>query len=234
MASLPSFVVLCFFPFFGWDFTHAQMRTQLLRKSKWLHQRLAKFVWRLSLAASAIQMRILWAGRVSPSFALFRGYITYIYFHHRPRRKVPRHLRTRRWRHRWERRWGRHQRCTRLSPWWRVTELRTRQLTITHKTGDHVIPLYIPECRECKFCKSGKTNLCQKIRYVLYLRAFVFFFFWLHSNGFRKTRITQGQGVMPDGTSRFTCKGQTIYHYMGCSTFRYCATVIRGLLRTPF
>lgn len=61
--------------------------------------------------------------------------------------------------------------------------------------GDHVIPLYIPECKECKFCKSGKTNLCQKIR------------------------ITQGQGVMPDGTSRFTCKGQTIYHYMGCSTF---------------
>lgn len=61
--------------------------------------------------------------------------------------------------------------------------------------GDHVIPLYIPECRECKFCLSGKTNLCQKVR------------------------ITQGQGVMPDGTSRFTCKGQVIYHYMGCSTF---------------
>jgi S-(hydroxymethyl)glutathione dehydrogenase/alcohol dehydrogenase len=61
--------------------------------------------------------------------------------------------------------------------------------------GDHVIPLYIPECKECKFCLSGKTNLCQKIR------------------------ITQGQGVMPDGTSRFTCKGQTIFHYMGTSTF---------------
>jgi len=61
--------------------------------------------------------------------------------------------------------------------------------------GDHVIPLYIPECRECKFCLSGKTNLCSKIR------------------------ITQGKGLMPDGTSRFTCKGQTIYHYMGCSTF---------------
>jgi len=61
--------------------------------------------------------------------------------------------------------------------------------------GDHVIPLYIPECRECKFCKSGKTNLCQKIR------------------------MTQGKGLMPDGTSRFTCKGQTILHYMGCSTF---------------
>jgi S-(hydroxymethyl)glutathione dehydrogenase/alcohol dehydrogenase len=61
--------------------------------------------------------------------------------------------------------------------------------------GDHIIPLYVPECRECKFCLSGKTNLCQKIR------------------------ITQGQGLMPDGTSRFTCKGQTIYHYMGCSTF---------------
>eukprot|EP01087_Luapelamoeba_hula_P002586 TRINITY_DN1225_c0_g1_i1.p1 TRINITY_DN1225_c0_g1~~TRINITY_DN1225_c0_g1_i1.p1 ORF type:complete len:378 (-),score=60.79 TRINITY_DN1225_c0_g1_i1:48-1181(-) len=61
--------------------------------------------------------------------------------------------------------------------------------------GDHVIPLYIPECRECKFCKSGKTNLCGKIR------------------------VTQGKGVMPDGTSRFTCRGQSIYHYMGCSTF---------------
>jgi len=61
--------------------------------------------------------------------------------------------------------------------------------------GDHVIPLYIPECRECKFCTSGKTNLCSKIR------------------------ATQGQGVMPDGTSRFTCKGKTLLHYMGCSTF---------------
>eukprot|EP01098_Paradermamoeba_levis_P006688 TRINITY_DN2778_c0_g1_i1.p1 TRINITY_DN2778_c0_g1~~TRINITY_DN2778_c0_g1_i1.p1 ORF type:complete len:380 (+),score=128.99 TRINITY_DN2778_c0_g1_i1:130-1269(+) len=61
--------------------------------------------------------------------------------------------------------------------------------------GDHVIPLYVPECRECKFCKSGKTNLCQKIR------------------------ITQGKGLMPDGTSRFTCKGKTLFHYMGCSTF---------------
>jgi len=61
--------------------------------------------------------------------------------------------------------------------------------------GDHVIPLYVPECRECKFCKNPKTNLCQKIR------------------------VTQGRGLMPDGTSRFTCKGQTIYHYMGCSTF---------------
>jgi S-(hydroxymethyl)glutathione dehydrogenase/alcohol dehydrogenase len=61
--------------------------------------------------------------------------------------------------------------------------------------GDHVIPLYIPECRECKFCTSGKTNLCGKIR------------------------VTQGKGMMPDGTSRFTCKGQTIFHYMGTSTF---------------
>jgi len=61
--------------------------------------------------------------------------------------------------------------------------------------GDHVIPLYIPECRQCKFCKSGKTNLCSIIR------------------------VTQGKGLMPDGTSRFTCKGQTIYHFMGTSTF---------------
>ncbi|XP_073251197.1 alcohol dehydrogenase class-3-like [Porites lutea] len=63
------------------------------------------------------------------------------------------------------------------------------------KPGDHVIPLYIPQCGECKFCKSPKTNLCSTIR------------------------STQGQGVMPDGTSRFTCKGQTVYHFMGTSTF---------------
>lgn len=63
------------------------------------------------------------------------------------------------------------------------------------KPGDHVIPLYIPQCRSCRFCLSPKTNLCQQIR------------------------VTQGQGVMPDGTSRFTCNGQTIYHFMGCSTF---------------
>jgi S-(hydroxymethyl)glutathione dehydrogenase/alcohol dehydrogenase len=61
--------------------------------------------------------------------------------------------------------------------------------------GDHVIPLYTPECGECKFCKSGKTNLCQKIR------------------------VTQGQGVMPDGTSRFSIKGKKILHFMGTSTF---------------
>lgn len=61
--------------------------------------------------------------------------------------------------------------------------------------GDHVIPLYTPECGECKFCKSGKTNLCQKIR------------------------ETQGKGLMPDGTSRFSINGEPIYHYMGCSTF---------------
>ena len=63
------------------------------------------------------------------------------------------------------------------------------------KVGDHVIPLYTPECGECKFCKSGKTNLCQKIR------------------------ATQGKGLMPDGTTRFSKDGQPIYHYMGCSTF---------------
>ena len=63
------------------------------------------------------------------------------------------------------------------------------------KPGDHVIPLYTPECGECSFCLSGKTNLCQKIR------------------------VTQGQGLMPDGTSRFSLNGQTLYHYMGTSTF---------------
>ncbi|NIO09806.1 MAG: S-(hydroxymethyl)glutathione dehydrogenase/class III alcohol dehydrogenase [Deltaproteobacteria bacterium] len=63
------------------------------------------------------------------------------------------------------------------------------------KPGDHVIPLYTPECGQCKFCKSGKTNLCGAIR------------------------TTQGQGLMPDGTSRFSYKGKTVYHYMGTSTF---------------
>ncbi|MBU2887847.1 S-(hydroxymethyl)glutathione dehydrogenase/class III alcohol dehydrogenase [Gilvimarinus agarilyticus] len=61
--------------------------------------------------------------------------------------------------------------------------------------GDHVIPLYTPECGECKFCLSSKTNLCQQIR------------------------ETQGQGLMPDGTTRFYKDGEPIYHYMGCSTF---------------
>ncbi len=63
------------------------------------------------------------------------------------------------------------------------------------KPGDHVIPLYTPECGVCKFCRSGKTNLCQAIR------------------------ATQGRGVMPDGTSRFSLAGKPILHYMGCSTF---------------
>jgi S-(hydroxymethyl)glutathione dehydrogenase/alcohol dehydrogenase len=63
------------------------------------------------------------------------------------------------------------------------------------KPGDHVIPLYTPECGECKFCKSGRTNLCGAIR------------------------ATQGKGLMPDGTSRFSLGGKTILHYMGTSTF---------------
>jgi S-(hydroxymethyl)glutathione dehydrogenase / alcohol dehydrogenase len=63
------------------------------------------------------------------------------------------------------------------------------------KKGDHVIPLYTPECRECKSCTSRKTNLCTAIR------------------------ATQGKGVMPDGNSRFSFKGKPVYHYMGCSTF---------------
>ena len=63
------------------------------------------------------------------------------------------------------------------------------------KPGDHVIPLYTPECRQCKSCLSGKTNLCTAIR------------------------ATQGKGLMPDGTTRFSYKGQPIFHYMGCSTF---------------
>ncbi len=63
------------------------------------------------------------------------------------------------------------------------------------KPGDHVIPLYTAECGECEFCRSGKTNLCVAVR------------------------ETQGKGLMPDGTTRFSYNGQPLYHYMGCSTF---------------
>ena len=63
------------------------------------------------------------------------------------------------------------------------------------KPGDHVIPLYTAECGKCEFCTSGKTNLCVAVR------------------------ATQGKGVMPDGTTRFSYKGEPVYHYMGCSTF---------------
>jgi S-(hydroxymethyl)glutathione dehydrogenase/alcohol dehydrogenase len=63
------------------------------------------------------------------------------------------------------------------------------------RRGDHVIPLYMPECRQCKSCLSRKTNLCTAIR------------------------ATQGKGVMPDGTSRFSLRGKPLHHYMGCSTF---------------
>ena len=66
---------------------------------------------------------------------------------------------------------------------------------VSLKNGDHVIPLYTPECRQCEYCTSGRTNLCQAIR------------------------ETQGQGLMPDGTSRFSLNGEMIFHYMGCSTF---------------
>jgi len=65
----------------------------------------------------------------------------------------------------------------------------------TVKPGDHVVPLYIPECRKCKYCLSGKTNLCQAVR------------------------DTQGRGLMPDGTTRFSKNGKEIFHYMGTSTF---------------
>ncbi len=63
------------------------------------------------------------------------------------------------------------------------------------KVGDHVIPLYTPECRQCKTCLSRRSNLCTSIR------------------------ATQGQGLMPDSTSRFSCSGSEVFHYMGCSTF---------------
>jgi S-(hydroxymethyl)glutathione dehydrogenase / alcohol dehydrogenase len=69
------------------------------------------------------------------------------------------------------------------------------------KKGDHVIPLYVPECRECEYCVSQKTNLCQAIR------------------------ITQGQGLMPDGSSRFSVSGKKLHHYMGTSTFAHYTVV---------
>src|SRR3569623_697809 len=75
------------------------------------------------------------------------------------------------------------------------TEIDVGPGVTTLKKGDHVIPLYTPECRQCKSCTSHKTNLCTSIR------------------------ATQGQGVMPDGTSRFSLGGKKIHHYMGCSTF---------------
>jgi S-(hydroxymethyl)glutathione dehydrogenase/alcohol dehydrogenase len=69
------------------------------------------------------------------------------------------------------------------------------------KPGDHVIPLYIPECRECEYCLSFKTNLCQAIR------------------------LTQGRGLMPDGTSRFSLDGEPVFHYMGTSTFAHYTVI---------
>src|SRR5881392_2722255 len=74
-----------------------------------------------------------------------------------------------------------------------VQEVGTGVTSVKH--GDHVIPLYTPECRQCKSCLSGKTNLCTAIR------------------------ATQGKGLMPDGTTRFSYNGKPIFHYMGCSTF---------------
>lgn len=61
--------------------------------------------------------------------------------------------------------------------------------------GDHVVPLYIPQCKTCKFCLSPKTNVCSRIR------------------------DTQGRGLMPDGTTRFKCNGKNLFHFMGTSTF---------------
>lgn len=78
------------------------------------------------------------------------------------------------------------------------------------EVGDHVIPLYTAECRTCKFCTSGKTNLCQSVR------------------------ETQGKGLMPDGTTRFSYKGEPIYHYMGTSTFsEYTVVAEVSLAKVP-
>ena len=72
--------------------------------------------------------------------------------------------------------------------------------------GDHVIPLYTAECGQCLFCQSGKTNLCTAVR------------------------VTQGKGLMPDGTTRFSYNGQPIDPYTGCSAFSECAVVAEGAL----
>src|SRR6267378_3232754 len=77
------------------------------------------------------------------------------------------------------------------------------------KPGDHVIPLYTPECRQCKSCLSGKTNLCTAIR------------------------ATQGKGLMPDGTSRFSYKGKPIYHYIGCGVTTGVGAVVNTAKVTP-
>lgn len=78
------------------------------------------------------------------------------------------------------------------------------------EVGDHVIPLYTAECGTCRYCTSGKTNLCSAVR------------------------ATQGQGVMPDGTSRFSYKGEPIYHYMGTSTFsEYTVVAEVSLAKVP-
>ncbi len=78
------------------------------------------------------------------------------------------------------------------------------------EVGDHVIPLYTAECRTCKYCTSGKTNLCQSVR------------------------ETQGKGLMPDGTTRFSYKGEPIYHYMGTSTFsEYTVVAEVSLAKVP-
>ena len=103
-----------------------------------------------------------------------------------------------------------------VSSWISVRESRLSSLEITSSPcnlpfSDYLAQAsfdrYIPECKECKFCKSGKTNLCSVVR------------------------STQGRGLMPDETPRFTCKGKPIYHYMGTSTFsEYTGASLNGLL----
>ena len=99
-----------------------------------------------------------------------------------------------------------------------------------------MVPLYIPQCKQCKFCTSPKTNLCSKIRWqdynytkqycIVRLYSLKYVYNWSQITTCYLTvallaicRATQGKGVMPDGTTRFTCKGQVLYHFMGTSTF---------------
>lgn len=114
-----------------------------------------------------------------------------------PRRSWSRRdLSLRPWSWRWWNSWKCRRWCNRISTrWYFIEEYKFEIFIVRFILGDHVVPLYIPQCGDCKFCDSPKTNLCSKIR------------------------NTQGKGVMPDGTSRFTCKGKSLAHFMGCSTF---------------
>lgn len=83
--------------------------------------------------------------------------------------------------------------------------------------GDHVIPLYIPQCKECEYCLNPKTNLCQKVRTTQ--GAGLYYSIWSIHLTYSLTGLYYILGLMPDGSSRFSIDGKVVYHYMGTSTF---------------